>query len=160
MHPLCHNGLKKGAGHFLKDNIQQKRNEFDSYTTTYFISLNKPCCQYTRITTLKPLQSVVSALAQPNISHTHTEWDCASIQTVRLPTQVGNKPTCNTLIKRQLKGKKSVEHDDDDDEHSLEFTSRYYQDGFNKGKKMIYYSDICFFVSFAVFTLLKPLFGY
>lgn len=106
MHPLCHNGLKKGAGHFLKDNIQQKRNEFDSYTTTYFISLNKPCCQYTRITTLKPLQSVVSALAQPNISHTHTEWDCASIQTVRLPTQVGNKPTCNTLIKRQLKGKK------------------------------------------------------
>lgn len=106
MHPLCHNGLKKGARHFLKDNIQQKRNEFDSYTTTYFISLNKPCCQYTRITTLKPLQSVVSALAQPNISHTHTEWDCASIQTVRLPTQVGNKPTCNTLIKRQLKGKK------------------------------------------------------
>lgn len=106
MHPLCHNGLKKGAGHFLKDNIQQKRNEFDSYTTTYFISLNKPCCQYTHITTLKPLQSVVSALAQPNISHTHTEWDCASIQTVRLPTQVGNKPTCNTLIKRQLKGKK------------------------------------------------------
>lgn len=106
MHPLCHNGLKKGAGHFLKDNIQQKRNEFDSYTTTYFISLNKPCCQYTRITTLKPLQSVVSALAQPNISHTHTEWDCASIQTVRLPTQVGNKPTCNTLIKRQLRGKK------------------------------------------------------
>lgn len=106
MHPLCHNGLKKGAGHFLKDNIQQKRNEFDSYTTTYFISLNKPCCQYTCITTLKPLQSVVSALAQPNISHTHTEWDCASIQTVRLPTQVGNKPTCNTLIKRQLKGKK------------------------------------------------------
>lgn len=106
MHPLCHNGLKKGAGHFLKDNIQQKRNEFDSYTTTYFISLNKPCCQYTRITTLKPLQSVVSALAQPNISHTHTEWDCASIQTVRLPTQVGNKPTCNTVIKRQLKGKK------------------------------------------------------
>lgn len=106
MHPLCHNGLKKGARHFLKDNIQQKRNEFDSYTTTYFISLNKPGCQYTRITTLKPLQSVVSALAQPNISHTHTEWDCASIQTVRLPTQVGNKPTCNTLIKRQLKGKK------------------------------------------------------
>lgn len=106
MHLLCHDGLKKGAGHFLKDNIQQKRNEFDSYTTTYFISLNKPCCQYTRITTLKPLQSVVSALAQPNVSHTHTEWDCASIQTVRLPTQVGNKPTCNTLIKRQLKGKK------------------------------------------------------
>lgn len=108
MHLLCHDGLKKGAGHFLKDNIQQKRNKFDSYTTTYFISLNKPCCQYTRITTLKPLQSVVSALAQPNVSHTHTEWDCASIQTVRLPTQVGNKPTCNTLIKRQLKGKKKV----------------------------------------------------
>lgn len=64
--------------------------------------------------------------------------------------------------KKAAEGKKSVEHDDDDDddEHSLEFTSRYYQDGFNKGKKMIYYSDICFFVSFAVFTLLKPLFGY
>lgn len=54
-----------------------------------------------------------------------------------------------------------MEHDDDDDdEHSLEFTSRYYKDGVNKGKKMIYYSDICFFVSFAVFTLLKPLFVY
>lgn len=72
MHLLCHDGLNKGAGHFLKDNIQQKKNEFDSYTTTYFISLNKLHCQYTRITTLKPLHSVVSALAQPNVSHTHT----------------------------------------------------------------------------------------
>lgn len=63
--------------------------------------------------------------------------------------------------KKAAEGKKSVEHDDDDDdEHSLEFTSRYYKDGVNKGKKMIYYSDICFFVSFAVFTLLKLLFVY
>lgn len=41
-----------------------------------------------------------------------------SIQTVHLPTQVGNKPTYNTIKATQLK----QSSEDADDDYSLEFT--------------------------------------